>query len=298
MNIEKRKIPLLTFAEHPDQGKKCWISLSGCNFNCKGCAALAKQGIGRALSSENLVYLVFKSSKFIWGEMIKRAVITGGEPTLYPDYLLSLISKLNEYGVKYFEISTNGFLLDENLLNELAQLNLNILIKLDVKAYDEKIHKEYTGKSNTNVLRTVELLAKFGQKLYKQSYPFIVRTVYIPGIVGIEEIEKIAKFVSTIDKNVCYRIEQFSPVHGGDISRRPTFEEMMDAYNIARTYLDNVIITTYLPTRPEYNYVEIRPDELLSLFYKIDEKSKSVIKSWRVKYFTIDQILRNYKIEE
>jgi pyruvate-formate lyase-activating enzyme len=295
MNIEKRKIPLLTFAEHPDQGKKCWISLSGCNFNCKGCAALAKQGVGRVLSTENLSYLVFKSSQFIWNEMIKRAVITGGEPTLYPDYLLSLISKLKEYSVKYFEISTNGFLLDENLLNELAQLNLETLIKLDVKAYDEKIHKEYTGKSNTNVLKAVELLGKFSHRLYKTSYPFIIRTVYIPGIVGTEQIEKIAKFIAAINKNVCYRIEQFSPIHGGNISRRPTFEEMMEAYNIARNYLKNVIITTYLPTRPEYNYVEVRADELSEIFTEIDKKSKSVIESWNVKYFTMNQILKEQK---
>jgi len=40
--MKERKVPLLTFAEHPDQGGKCWISLSGCTFNCKGCAALSK----------------------------------------------------------------------------------------------------------------------------------------------------------------------------------------------------------------------------------------------------------------
>ncbi|MEW6095111.1 MAG: radical SAM protein [bacterium] len=291
--MEKREIPLLTFAEHPDQGKKCWISLSGCNFDCKGCAALAKQGVGKILSSQDLADLVFKSSYFIWGKMIKRAVITGGEPTLYPDYLLSLISKLNAYSVKCFEISTNGFLLDENLLNELSQLNLDILIKLDVKAYDDRIHKEYTGKSNTNVLNAVELLSKFSSKLYKQNYPFVVRTVYIPNIIGIEQIEKVAKFAATIDKSICYRIQQFSPVHGGNISRRPTFEEMMDAYNIARTYLENVVITTYLPTRPEYNYVEIRAEELSNFFEEIDQKSKSVIRSWNVKYFTMNQILNS-----
>jgi len=294
-----RKINLLTFAEHPDQGKKCWISLSGCNFDCMGCAALAKQGCGRKLSSKELAELVFKSSHKIFHSMIDRVVLTGGEPTLYPDYFFSLITCLSNYNVKNFEISTNGSLIDEIFLNKLLELkiklNLNVLIKVDIKAYDDEIHKKYTKVSNKNVLKNVKLLGNFGPKLYKQTYPFIARTVYIPDIVDIDQIEKISKFLTTINKNVCYRIEQFSPVHGGDISRRPTFEEMMDAYNVARNYLENVIITTYLPTRPEYNYVEVRADEMLEIYKKVDEKSKKVVKSWNVKYFTINEILKNLK---
>jgi hypothetical protein len=117
----------------------------------------------------------------------------------------------------------------------------------------------------------------------------------MPDIVDIDEIEKIAEFVSQIDKNVCYRIQQFSPIHGQNLTRRPTFEEMLTAYNIARKYLDNVIVSTYLPTRTEYNYVEIRADELIDLFAEIDKKSKSVIDSWDVKYFTMNQILKEQK---
>ena len=291
--MEKRKVLLLTFAEHPDQGEKCWISLSGCNFNCKGCAALSKGEVGRFISSRDLARLVFKSSQYFWGKMIKRAVITGGEPTLDPEYLLSLISDLKDYSVRDFELSTNGFMINEDLLKELLKLKLPVLVKLDLKAYDEKIHREYTGKSNVNVLKAIELLSKFGPGLYKGSYPFIVRTVYIPDIIDIDQIEKIAKFIARMNKNICYRIEQFSPVHGGNISRRPTFDEMMDAYNVAKKYLENVVITTYLPTRPEYNYWEVRADEALSLFEEIDRKSKLVIKSWKVKFLTMNQILNS-----
>lgn len=220
--VLQRKIPQITFAEHPDQGRKCWISLSGCNFDCKACISTAKQGMGRALSV------------------------------------------------------------------------VDILVKIDLKAYDENIHKRYTGKSNANVLKAIELLSNYAAKLHKYGPSFIVRTVFMPDIVDGEEIEKIAKFVSQIDKDVCYRIQQFSPVHGQNITRRPTFEKMLTAYNIAKKYLDNVIVSTYLPTRPEYNYVEVRADELIDEFFEIDRKSKSVIDSWAVKYFTMNQIL-NFK---
>lgn len=288
-----RKIPQITFAEHPDQGRKCWISLSGCNFDCKACISTAKQGIGRALSVDELIELTLNASEFIWGKdrMVNRIALTGGEPTLDKDYLLNLISKLKENGVINFELSTNGDLLDEDLLKELSMYYVDILFKPDLKAYDENIHRKYTGKSNANVLKAIELLSNYAPKLHKYGPSFIVRTVFMPDIVGVEEIEKIAKFVSQIDKDVCYRIQQFSPVHGQNITRRPTLEEMLTVYNIAKKYLDNVIVSTYLPTRPEYNYVEVRADELIDEFFEIDRKSKSVIDSWTVKYFTMNQIL-------
>lgn len=293
----KRKIPQITFAEHPDQGRKCWISLSGCNFNCKGCISAGKQGTGRALSVEELVNLIQRSCKFIYNdEVVNRVNLTGGEPTLDLDYFLSSVRELRKMSIKKFEISTNGYLIDEHLLDGLSLLDADILVKLDVKFYDEDLHRWYTGKSNANVLKAVELLHKYASNLRKFGPGFMVRTVYIPEIMTINEIEKIAKFISQIDKNVCYRIQQFSPVHIEEkISRRPTFDEMLSAYNIARKYLNNVVISTYLPTRPEYNYVEIRADELIETFNEIDQKSKTVIESWNVEYFTMNQILRKEK---
>lgn len=77
--MEKRKIPQLTFADHPDQRRKIWISLSGCNFDCKSCISMAKEGVGRALTVDELVYLILKSAEFIWGkdEKLDRVAITG-----------------------------------------------------------------------------------------------------------------------------------------------------------------------------------------------------------------------------
>ena len=291
--MEKRKVSQLTFAEHPDQGKKCWIPLSGCNFNCNGCISISKEGIGRLFSVDELVDLILKSCKFLYkGEKIKKTCITGGEPLLSKDYFLHLLNKLKSISVKKFELSTNGYFLDEELLKELCSLKIDLLVKLDLKAYTNKIHKEYTGVDNTNILNAVSLLSKYGPKLHKQSFPFVVRTVYMPDIFGLDEIEKIAKFLNKEEKNVCFRIQQFSPIHGRKISRRPSFDEMLMAYNIARKYLENVIVSTYLPTRPEYNYVEIRDDRLIEMFKEIDRKSKTVIESWNVKYFTMNQILK------
>jgi pyruvate formate lyase activating enzyme len=295
--MDKRKVPQLTFAEHPDQRKKCWISLSGCNFDCKGCISTAKRGTDRAFSVEELLDLIVKSCKVIYdGGIINRVNLTGGEPLLEREYFLTLISELKNISVKKFELSTNGYFLDEDLLEKLCSLDIDLLVKLDLKAYNDEIHKQYTEKSNINVLKAIELLSKYAPKFHKYGPSFMVRTVFMPDIFGLDEIEQIAKFLCNVDRNICYRIQQFSPVHvEGNISRRPTFDEMLMAYNIARRYLNNIIVSTYLPTRTEYNYVEVRADELLETFDEIDEKSKSVINSWNVRYFTMDQILKEQK---
>lgn len=46
MTMHKR-VPSLTFVVNPY--RKVEINLSGCNFDCKGCFALAKQETGRTL---------------------------------------------------------------------------------------------------------------------------------------------------------------------------------------------------------------------------------------------------------
>jgi len=280
---EYRKVPCLTFVVSPYQKVK--INLAGCNFDCKACFAIAKREVGRELSVEELIDLLIKSCQRIYGEIADDVQMTGGEPTVNTDYLLSLIRRLRELRVSKIGISTNGYLLDRNLVEELKFLHVNY-IKLDLKAYNHKIHRWYTGESNTNVLRAVELLNKNGLNFY-------ARTILIPDIVDLNEIKKIAKFLSHINKNIAYKIYQFAPEQANnDILRRPTQEEMLTAGNIAKRYLANAeaytISTAY---EPAYKYIEVRADELLEDFKKIDEISKSIVNGWDMPYFTMNQIL-------
>lgn len=278
-----RKVPFLTFVVSPY--RKVKINLSGCNFNCKGCFAIAKEEVGRDLSVKQLVNLIIKSCSFLYGEMVDDVQMTGGEPTINRDYLISLIENLRKMNVKKIGISTNGYLLDKSLVEELKALNINY-IKLDIKAYTEKIHMDYTGRSNANVLRALKLLHEY-------SLNFYVRTIVTPGIIGFEEIEKIARFLNEVDRTISYKIYQFAPEQlDKEVSRMPTHEEMQKAYSIARRYLDNVkFYTTETAYKPlPYKHIEVRADELLDRFKKIDQISKSVIKDWNMEYFTMNQI--------
>jgi len=279
-----RKIPFLSFVVSPFRRVK--INLSGCNFNCRGCFAIAKDEKGCNFSVSELINFLIKSSKFIYKEIVEDIQLTGGEPTSNMDFLFSLIEKLKRENIKKISISTNGYLLDKNLVQELKFFDIN-LIKLDLKAYTDRIHFWYTGKSNKNILKAIELLCE-------NNLNFYVRTIYIPNIIDCEEIKKIAKFLNKIDKNINYKIYQFAQGHSKiPVSRPPEKSEMQNAYNIAKEYLNNVsIFTTETAYSPDYKCVEIRDDNLIEEFERIDEISKKAINTWYVEYYTFSQILK------
>ncbi len=240
-----RKTPFLTFVISPL--RKLKINLAGCNFDCIGCFAIAKEEIGPDLSIEQLINLIKKSCAFFYGDMVSDVQITGGEPTIDKNYLTSLIKGLKKLNVERIGISTNGYLLDKTLIMELKALNIDH-VKLDIKAYTKQIHVGYTGRDNISVLKAVKLLRKYNLSFY-------IRTIFTPQLMG--------------------------------------FEEMRKAYSVAKRYLENVeYYTTETAYKPSpYKCIEVRADELLERFKKIDEISKSVIKNWDMEYFTMNQIL-------
>lgn len=286
-----KKVPFLTCEVSPR--RKVKINLSGCNFDCRGCFAIAKQEVGRPMSVDELLTLFIQCCRSIYGGLVEDVQMTGGEPTNDPEYLLSLIHGLKGLGVSRIGISTNGHMLDKDLVSELRSLSVDY-IKLDLKAYTDEVHKWYTGKSNVNVLRAVRLLHEYGLNFY-------VRTIFIPNIVDVPEVEKIAQFLSRVDKNILYRLYQFAPEQlDNRLSRKPTAKEMVKAFKVAKKHLDNVEFFVYNASKtssyrtayePDYRIVEVRADELLEDFKKIDEIAKSVDENWNVNYLPMSQLL-------
>lgn len=280
----RRKVPSITFCVKPSE--KAWINLGGCNFNCKGCFAVAKEDVGRPLSVEELLKLFAESCILIYGRLVGDVVVTGGEPTLDPEYLIGLIDGLRGLSVRSVGLSTNGYLLDEDYVEGLRAAKVD-LIKLDIKAYTREVHRWYTGRSNEPVLRAARLLHESGINFY-------ARTIFVPGIVDLEEVGRIAKFLGSIDRKITYRIYEFSPDHSrGRVSRRPTKEEMLQAFEIAKRHLDNVeAIPASDVYDSSYEYVEVRDEGLAERFREVDEVSRSVIKAWRMGRVWMGEVLR------
>lgn len=205
--------------------KRCTIQIGGCNFRCKGCFSREREERGEEIPVARLLKHILSD---------KEVMIAGGEPTIDRKGLVSLIDQLDR---KKTILSTNGYLLDEKLLEELEGISVHI----DLKALDPELHQWYTGKDNKNILSAIQLL-------YEQGFDFEVSTVFIPGIIDIAEIENIARYLSGIG-NIRYKIMRYVPV--GTFSRRPHILEIKDALNTAKKYLNNVTSSLENRSHPE-----------------------------------------------
>ena len=230
-----RYIPFITLSLSEPK-PRIWITLSGCNFNCKGCFSVARDTAGVPMTVEGLINWVEESSRAYNNNIgpLEEAIITGGEPTLARDFLRALVLNLKmRVGVKHIILSTNGFLLDREFVMELKDSGLNE-VKLDIKAYNDLIHQWYTGMSNRPVLKAARNLCEY-------KLDFRVETVLMPRIVDVAEIERIASFLARIDPRIKYKVVKFAPGEAREkVTRRPSEDEIQLAVNSASKYLLNV----------------------------------------------------------
>jgi len=194
--------------------KRCTVQFAGCNFRCRGCFSKERHKGGKEMTGVELAACIPPD---------KEVMLAGGEPTINREGLLELIDELEQDRIV---LSTNGYLLDADLIDQIRDLTVHI----DLKALNPKLHRWYTGMDNHNVLEAIRLL-------HEQGLDFEVSTVLIPGIVDASEIEAIARFLASVGK-INLKIMRYVPV--GDISRRPTNGEIEDAMRCGAKYLGNV----------------------------------------------------------
>ncbi|MEM2767440.1 MAG: radical SAM protein [Candidatus Bathyarchaeia archaeon] len=219
-----------------------YILFKGCNFYCKGCYIKdtvvdyhlpddVKRRLQTAGNFKQLSLNQFKDTvEGVFKKFdIKEAVLGGEEPTLDAE-LPDVIRVLTQLGIKTL-LTTNGSILNEKVIEKLEEAGLSS-VRMSIKAYNEIIHKAYTGQTNDSVLNNFKLLAKSTIKLSAES-------ILIPGLVECEEIERIAKFISSVNTAIPFRIDGFVPFHNAPW-RSPSPEEVIAAANTAKRYLENV----------------------------------------------------------
>ncbi|RCV63055.1 pyruvate formate lyase activating enzyme [Methanophagales archaeon] len=218
------KISYLSLSE-----RRCTIQFYGCNFKCKACFAQNKTN---RYTEVTPVQLITEIKQFDPGEVM----LAGGEPTLYRKELIEFIKMYDRKTI----LTTNGSLLDGAFISEMENTCLNE-IHIDLKAFSTKLHEWYTGCSNQMVFDAIALLNM-------SDLDFEVMTVFIPGIIDTDEIEKIAEFIAGIGNKIRYKIIRYVPI--GNISRRPTEADINGAVTIAKEYLSNVTSSLEERTHP------------------------------------------------
>jgi pyruvate-formate lyase-activating enzyme len=158
---------------------------------------------------------------------ICRVIFMGTEPAL-DSGLPALAGALHNKFHCHITMLTNG-------LKVTSLSNIDEVI-FSLKAYSDKLHRDYTGVSNKKILQNFVTIHSLGKKLQAE-------TVLIPDYIDDSEVERVAEFVAGVDKNIPLRIDAYFPV-GNNCWRAATKEEVERAAVRARKHLNKVSCLT------------------------------------------------------
>lgn len=176
-------------------GIRSLVVSSECPLRCKYC-------INDFCHSYPIEELQIFSSDELWQELNRYLIyykttgggvtFGGGEPFLYFDFILNFAKSYSKL------ISIN---VETSLNLNLPRLALSIPYiddyRVDIKDMNPVIYNKYTGKFNTNVIKNLNVLANYPEKVLLR----------IPRIKGINTSEDVAASIEKLKKLGFYRFE-------------------------------------------------------------------------------------------
>jgi len=230
MNIDPiEKKPLYHFLS----GTKSFsIGTVGCNFRCDFCqnfdiSQISKKGMvfGKEISPEQIVKEAVKND-------CKSISYTYNEPAIFIEFVKDVAVLTKKKGLKNILV-TNGYLSKESF-DYIS--NYIDAMSIDLKSFNEEFYKRYCGGRLKPVLDTIK-------RAYKKGIHIEIVTLVIPGLNDSDrELEKIAEWISKLDKEIPWHISRFFPMYKMlDRSITP-IDTLEKAYKIGKKYLENVYI--------------------------------------------------------
>ncbi len=135
---------------------------------------------------------------------ISGITISGGEPTLQPEFLEEFLKIIQQNSFLDTCIETNGCI-ERTVLSRLLPYLDRVMV--DLKAYEPDLHHRLTGVDNQQTLKNIRFFAE-------ESKLYMVRTTVVPGFTDSEtNIARTAEFLSKIDQDIHLRLIKFRP-HG------------------------------------------------------------------------------------
>ncbi len=154
----------------------------GCNKCDEGCFSGAKVICGKEMTTKELMNEILLDKPYYKNE--GGVTFSGGEPLCHKDFLIEMIKECKKHNINT-AIESSLIYFDEELFKNIDY------IMVDLKLFDDELHKKYTGVSNKTILENFK-------KLDSLNKPYIVRT---PLIKNVTDIDDIKAFVGTL-KNV------------------------------------------------------------------------------------------------
>ncbi len=152
---------------------------------------------------------------------------TGGDLTCRPEFYAQCAQLIKENTELWLLIETNGYGLTHENLDLLKESGVDSFW-LDIKAEDAEKHRWLTGCDNQWILQLPE-------EMVERDFVLEVLSLFIPGVVEAEELGRIAGRLAAVDPSIPFTILAFFPEYKMKNFRTPTVEEMVRAYENAKT---------------------------------------------------------------
>ena len=175
------------------------------------------------------------------------AAFTGGDLTCRPEFYAECARLIKSHTRLHFLIETNGYGLTPENLDHLEENGVDAFW-LDIKAHDPEKHRWLTGRSN-------ELILRLPEEMRARGFVVEVLSLFIPGLVETDELEKIAQGLAAVDPDLPFTVLAFFPEYRMKDFRPPTVDEMVRAYErvtaagLTRVRLGNVGV--FAPTEED-----------------------------------------------
>ena len=141
-----------------------------CGECVETCTAEARAIVGREMTVGEVMAEILKDGPF-YDESGGGVTFSGGEALLQPDFLLELLQSCKEKGL-HTVLDTSGLASWKVIERIRPYVDLFLY---DIKALDDRVHREYTGVSNRLILSNLRQLSLLGQSI-------ILRMPLIPGV--------------------------------------------------------------------------------------------------------------------
>lgn len=160
---------------------------TACGRCSDACPSMAMEISGKEYSVDYLMSEIEKETVFM-DRSGGGVTVCGGEPLLYPIFLMDLLRRCGEKGI-HRVVDTTLFASPEVVTNVMKHTELFLV---DLKQMDPIKHKFYCGVSNDLILSNLRMIAEAGQD-------FQIRIPLIEGVNTDEEnIIRSAKYLSSL----------------------------------------------------------------------------------------------------
>lgn len=205
------------------------VGTFGCNMSCSFCQNYEiSQQVQKSeyIETDKLINIIETLNDNIG------IAFTYNEPFMWYEYIYDVVKKIKGRNKDISTVLvTNGYVNKEPLEKILPYIDA---MNIDLKGYTNKYYNNICGAKLEPVLDTIALASKYCH--------IEITTLMVRGENdSIDEIENIAKFIASVDKNIPLHLSRYFPRY--NLNNPPTdIESIIKARDIAKRYLNYVHI--------------------------------------------------------